>query len=264
MAAVALTCALSAPSVLAAEVEYPSFDGFYHNQHFPDWGTLDTPFLRLGGGALYNDATYRPLSEGRPSPRLLSEQLFDQPPSSRPLSSLRNATALMVFFGQQLFAEIHNGLLPGCPVEYFNIPVPRCDKHFDAQCTGKAEIPFQRSRYVATSGQGPSVPRAQLNQNSAWIDGGSIYGDTKTWTDQLRSRSGGRLKARDAGGRFPALNKAGLPFVNVPPPTDNPGPGIIRHPKTRNVNGFMSQSRCRCPPRVTFGSSLSVPRRSLG
>jgi hypothetical protein len=37
------------------------------------------------------------------------------------------------------------------------------------------------------------------------------------------------------------LNSAGLPFTNVPPPTDNPGPGMIHHPKTRDVHEFMSQ-----------------------
>jgi len=30
----------------AATPEYASFDGFYHNEHFPDWGALGQPGSR--------------------------------------------------------------------------------------------------------------------------------------------------------------------------------------------------------------------------
>jgi len=221
--------------------EYPSFDGFYHNMHYPDWGSIETPFLRMGGGVLYSDASYEMLTAGRPNPRVLSNALFATPPSTASLPSLRNVSALAVFFGQQVFAEMHNGLQQGCPVEYVNIDIPKCDPVFDPQCTGTQHMPFSRSRYVSTSGQGPSAPRQQLNENSAWLDGGSIYGNGKTWTDKLRAESGGLLKSMPGSPLFPSLNDVGLPFVNVPPPTDNPGPGRIRHPKTRSVDTFLRQ-----------------------
>lgn len=163
----------------------------------------------MGGGTSYSDRSYGLQSAGRPNPRVLSTTLFTQESSRDSLPSLRNSTALMVFYGQQVFAELHDGLHAGCPVEYSNIAVPRCDPHFDPKCSGKVAIPFTRTRYMTASGQGPSGPRQQLSENSAWIDGGSIYGNGKAWADALRSRQGGKLRARDAAGRFPAVSRPG-------------------------------------------------------
>lgn len=173
----------------------------------------ESPFLRKGGGVLYRDKTYQPLTEGRPNPRQLSQELFASSPSRRPLTSLRGRSALVTYFGQQMFSELHDGLHPGCPIEYFNIPIPKCDPQFDPHCTGTAQMPMTRTKYLATSGQGPSSPRAQLSESSAWIDGGSIYGNGKTWADGLRERKGGRLKARDKGGLYPAVRHRQNPSI---------------------------------------------------
>lgn len=189
--------------------EYSSFDGYYNNPHYPDWGSIDSPFLRLGGGIMYRDKTYQPLTAGRPNPRTLSQQLFSSPPSLQARSSLTGRTALVAYYGQQVFAELHGGVQAGCPIEYFNIPIPECDATFDPHCTGVESMPMARSRYLATSGQGPSIPRVQLADSSPWIDGGTIYGNGKTWADALRERQGGRLKSRDENGWFPAVRNKG-------------------------------------------------------
>jgi hypothetical protein len=262
LALLLLLLALCAPSLSSvAGQEYASFDGFYHNQHVPEWGAIgereqggreaeaahgtaswtsvrerhaltvarfprfsfslsisphwlaspfpsETPFLRMGGSTWYADKTYEPMSAGRPSARLLSNELFTTPPSQESLLSTQGRTALLAFYGQQLYTELHDGRHAGCPVEYFNIAIPKCDATFDPLCTGKAEMPFTRTKYLATSGQGPSTPRAQLSENSAWLDGGSIYGNGKTWSDQLRTRAGGLLNSKNEDGKFPAVSGA--------------------------------------------------------
>ena len=112
-----------------------------------------------------------------------------------------------------------------------NIPVPKGDPVFDPAATGKVLLPFQRGPWDKDSGQSPSNPRTQvlitdsyqyevtsslfmgtaasLSQNAlmcekeiphmqvnmvtAWIDGSSIYGPSTSWSDSLRSFTGGLL-----------------------------------------------------------------------
>ncbi|XP_075883262.1 dual oxidase 1 [Nelusetta ayraudi] len=74
-----------------------------------------------------------------------------------------------------------------------NIPVPKGDPVFDPLATGKVLLPFQRGLSDKVSGQSPSNPRIQVNLVTSWIDGSSIYGPSTSWSDSLRSFSGGRL-----------------------------------------------------------------------
>nr|XP_020479336.1 dual oxidase 1-like isoform X2 [Monopterus albus]XP_020479344.1 dual oxidase 1-like isoform X2 [Monopterus albus] len=74
-----------------------------------------------------------------------------------------------------------------------NIPVPKGDPVFDPTATGKVLLPFQRGPWDKESGQSPSNPRTQVNLVTAWIDGSSIYGPSTSWSDALRSFSGGLL-----------------------------------------------------------------------
>ncbi len=39
--------------------------------------------------------------------------------------------------GQQVVEEVLDSQRQGCPIEYFNIDIPRCDELFDPQCTGE-------------------------------------------------------------------------------------------------------------------------------
>uniref|UniRef100_UPI0037E74494 dual oxidase 1 n=1 Tax=Semicossyphus pulcher TaxID=241346 RepID=UPI0037E74494 len=82
---------------------------------------------------------------------------------------------------------------PGCPPEFMNIPVPKGDPVFDPSATGKVLLPFQRRLWDKDSGQSPGNPRIQVNMVTAWIDGSSIYGPSTSWSDSLRSFSGGLL-----------------------------------------------------------------------
>lgn len=159
----------------------------------------------MGGGAVYRDNTYQPVTSGRPNPRVLSNTIFASESRATNDASQRNLTALAVFVGMHAFMEVANGLRAGCPAEHLHIPVPKCDAQFDPECSGRAVIPFSRTRYAVQSGQGPSVPRSQLTESTAWIDGSSVYGNGKTWSDLLRAAKGGKMKARDEQGLLPAV-----------------------------------------------------------
>lgn len=118
--------------------------------------------------------------------------------------------------GYHVAFEVSESRTPGCPPEFMNIPVPKGDPVFDTLATGKVMLPFQRGLSDKVSGQSPSNPRIQVkwccvkrcdcselasclmqplqvNLVTSWIDGSSIYGPSTSWSDSLRSFSGGRL-----------------------------------------------------------------------
>ncbi|KAG8012730.1 Dual oxidase 1 [Nibea albiflora] len=141
--------------------------------------------------AHYWDGVYQPVQEPLlPNPRRLSN-LLARGPSGLP--STRNQTVLSLFFGYHVAFEIFDSRTPGCPPEFMNIPVPKGDPIFDPTATGKVLLPFQRGPWDKESGQSPSNPRTQVNLVTAWIDGSSIYGPSTSWSDSLRSFSGGLL-----------------------------------------------------------------------
>ncbi|KAG8440375.1 hypothetical protein GDO86_006217 [Hymenochirus boettgeri] len=125
-----------------------------------------------------------------PNPRQISNVAMK---GDSGLSSQRNRTVLGVFFGYHVFSEIFSTEKPGCPPEYLNIVVPKGDSTFDPNSTGKIVLPFQRSQWCKHSGNSPNNPRFQINSVTGWIDGSSVYGPSHSWSDALRSFSGGKL-----------------------------------------------------------------------
>uniref|UniRef100_A0A3B3DLN3 NAD(P)H oxidase (H2O2-forming) n=1 Tax=Oryzias melastigma TaxID=30732 RepID=A0A3B3DLN3_ORYME len=167
--------------------EVPRFDGWYNSLGNPRRGSV----VRLVP-AQYWDGVYQPVLEPlQPNPRRLSRLLAEGPSG---LPSTRNQTVLFLFFGYHVAFEILDLRSSGCPPEFMNIPVPQGDPVFDPNATGKVQLPFRRGEWDEVSGQSPSNPRIQqVNSVTAWIDGSSIYGPSSSWSDLLRSFSGGRL-----------------------------------------------------------------------
>ncbi|XP_030587776.1 dual oxidase 1 [Archocentrus centrarchus] len=172
--------------------EVPRFDGWYNSLGYPRRGAVGSHLMRLVP-AHYWDGVYQPLQEPLlPNPRRLSRLLTGGPSG---LPSTRNQTVLALFFGYHVAFEIFDSRTPGCPPEFMNIPVPKGDPFFDLTASGTVLLPFQRGPWEKESGQSPSNPRTQVNLVTAWIDGSSIYGPSTSWSDSLRSFSGGFLSS---------------------------------------------------------------------
>ena len=58
--------------------------------------------------------------------------------------------------------EIVDAQRPGCPIEYFNIPVPKGHTNFDPEAKGDMEMTFKRTRYDQRTGYSPNNPRQQV------------------------------------------------------------------------------------------------------
>uniref|UniRef100_A0A3Q1IJ15 NAD(P)H oxidase (H2O2-forming) n=1 Tax=Anabas testudineus TaxID=64144 RepID=A0A3Q1IJ15_ANATE len=189
-------CALRLPGFLSnlcllLSWEVPRFDGWYNSLGYPRRGAVAGSHLMRLLPARYWDGVYQPVREPLlPNPRRLSSAMAKGPSG---LPSTRNQTVLSLFFGYHVAFEIFDSRTPGCPPEFMNILVPKGDPVFDPTSTGNVLLPFQRGPWDKESGQSPSNPRTQVNLVTAWIDGSSIYGPSTSWSDSLRSFSGGLL-----------------------------------------------------------------------
>ncbi|XP_041652010.1 dual oxidase 1 [Cheilinus undulatus] len=189
-AAVVLALSVSQHSRGEITCEVPRFDGWYNSLGNPKRGAVGSPLVRLLP-AQYSDGVYEAVHEPQlPNPRTLSRKLSAGPSG---LPSTRNLTVLSLFFGYHVAFEVFDSRAPGCPPEFMNIPVPKGDPIFDPASRGKVLLPFQRGSWDKESGQSPGNPRRQVNLVTAWIDGSSIYGPSTSWSDSLRSFSGGLL-----------------------------------------------------------------------
>ncbi|OXA56851.1 Dual oxidase 2 [Folsomia candida] len=227
--------------------EFQTYDGFFNNPFKVDLGAVGKV------PPVYKDGTYEPVEGERINPFKASKLMERKPGCTQhdPLSSSgpegcgskTGKTAFLVYFGQQVVEELLDAQRPGCPPEYFNVPIPP-DHEFSSEKneSGKSEMPFLRSRWSQNSGHSPGNPRQQLNEITPWIDGGLIYGTAKGWADVLRTNPDGTLVPHgllasvDNKGYFPAINKLRLPLANPPPPAHHSV--WTKQHETANVNRF--------------------------
>ncbi|XP_036699443.1 dual oxidase 2 isoform X5 [Balaenoptera musculus] len=172
--------------------EVQRYDGWFNNLRHHERGAAGSRLRRLVP-ANYADGVYQALGEPLlPNPRRLSNTTM-RGAAGRP--SGRNRTVLGVFFGYHVLSDLVSVEKPGCPAEFLNIHIPPGDPVFDRDQSGDVVLPFQRSRWDPETGQSPSNPRDLTNEVTGWLDGSAIYGSSHSWSDELRSFSGGRLES---------------------------------------------------------------------
>ncbi|XP_069480814.1 dual oxidase 2-like isoform X2 [Ambystoma mexicanum] len=195
--------------------EVQRYDGWFNNLAYHSRGAAGSQFLRLVP-AHYADGVGQALEEPLvPNPRVLSD-VVAKGISGHPSS--HNQTVLSVFFGYHVFSEVLGADKVGCPAEFLNIRIPRGDKVFDPESTGHVVLPLQRSQWSPETGRNTNNPRAQVNAVTAWLDGSTIYGCSNSWSDALRSFSGGQLQS-GSDPFLPKETRGNLLMWNAPDPS---------------------------------------------
>lgn len=167
-----------------ARAENRTFDGTGNNLTQPAWGSAGAMFIRKAPNA-YADGVSAMSGATRPNPREVSNAIVQQPAS---ILNSRGLTDWVWQWGQFLDHEFT--LTPAAePAEPAFIPVPLGDPVF-----AFPTIPFHRSNYHPATGTGPGNPRAQVNVNTAWIDGSMIYGSSDALAAALRDPASGKMQ----------------------------------------------------------------------
>src|SRR5207249_1687088 len=133
-------------AVPPADGGYRTFDGTSNNLEHPWWGSAGSHLLRGSGGAHYADGISAIGGSGRPSPRAVSNALFDQ---RIPVYSSIGLSDYIWTWGQ--FLDHDFGLNPGL-AESAPIQVPQDDPFFDPAGTGTETMPFHRSVFDPLTG----------------------------------------------------------------------------------------------------------------
>jgi peroxidase len=177
-----------AVGVTAHAQQYRSIDGTGNNVAHPHWGATEDHLVRGPSGAHYADGVSAMGGTNRPSPRQVSNALFQQD------LSIPNTHAISDFiwtWGQ--FLDHDFSLTEGAN-EPMPVTVPLCDEYMDPYCTGTQVMPFKRSVYDASTGTSTSNPRQQFNEITGYLDGSNVYGSDPARAAWLRTFQGGRLK----------------------------------------------------------------------
>lgn len=158
--------------------------------------------LRRIVSSAYTNGITSLAGEDRPNPRLISNLVSS---GSVLIPNPFNASDMFWQWGQ--FIDHSIDLTENRdPEEPANIAVPIGDPWFDPLSTGTVEIIFNRSNHDFNTGY-PGVPREQVNQITAYLDGSSIYGSDEETTLELRELDGsGKLKT-SSGNLLPIDNE---------------------------------------------------------
>lgn len=172
--------------------EYRSFDGTGNNLLDSEQGSSDEQLIRLAA-VEYGDGISTPAGDDRPSARQISNEIAAQ---NGPEPNSRGLSDMVWLWGQFLDHDISISEAAE-PEEGFDIRVPSGDHLFDPQFTGDKEITLNRTVFDASTGDSVSNPREQVNEISAYIDGGMVYGSDVERAYELRSFEGGQLRVSD-------------------------------------------------------------------
>lgn len=190
------------PGAIAVD-DYRSLDGSGNNPDAPRMGSTGMSLMRVAAPQ-YDDGIGEPMP--RPNPRAVSNAVFAQP---RPRPSRAGVSDLFWMWGQFLDHDL-SLTSSGEPAEPMPIPVPAGDPYFDPDGFGDQVIPFFRSAYAHETGGDTGLPRAQVNELSAWIDASQVYGVGRRRAQALR-RLDGSGALRTSPGHMLPFNADGFP-----------------------------------------------------
>ena len=131
-----------------------SLDGRGNNVAHATWGSAGVDLMRYAPTA-YGDSFSSPAGSNRPSARLVSNVVCDEPadaPNNRQLSDW--------IYGWGQFVD-HDLDLTGTGDVAFDIQVPAGDPYFDPESTGTEVIYLNRSLYDAATGTGTANVQQQ-------------------------------------------------------------------------------------------------------
>lgn len=132
----------------------------------------------------YSDGRSAPAGADRPSAREVSNAV-----SAAQANTPNSAGASDLFWVWGQFLD-HDLDLVETGSESMPIAVPAGDAIFDPSGTGTATLPFKRSTGVVNA----DGRLQQVNEITALIDAGNVYGSDASTTDYLRSHEGGKLR----------------------------------------------------------------------
>ena len=166
--------------------EVRPIDGVGNNVSNPEWGSSKSQLQRFAG-ARYSDGVSSMAGADRPSPRMVSNMVADQPALTE---SRRGLSDMTWCWGQFLDHDV--SLVGPTHDEFIPIMV-------DGDDMMAPMIPVMRSEFDASTGTSGENPRQQVNTTTAFIDGSMVYGNGDERAEALRSHEGGRLKMREGG-----------------------------------------------------------------
>ena len=202
--------------LLAAHIEFRSFDGTGNNETNDDWGAANTQLVRLttveygdGNAGDFPALAERFHADGVTTinPREVSNILFAQDTS---VLNDRGLTSFVFQWGQFLD---HDMDLTEDPVPVGVVTVPGEDISFGVPANDpvfpiNTFIPQLRSRFEFDD-EGVAQ---QINQITSYVDGSNVYGSSEERAEALRSHFGGFLLTSDGTTNLTDGSGQFLPF----------------------------------------------------
>ena len=207
-----------ADSEFTEDREVRNFTGSGNNTEYADWGASFIALQRFTP-VNYGDGISTLAGEGRPSPRIVSNQVSAQAegesiPNSFGTSDFLWQWGQFIDHDLDLTDGVEDG---GVNARANDILIPAGDPFFDPQGTGQVVISFNRARFISGTGTDQSNPRQQENEITAWIDASHVYGahcdsfilcQTGMVSRSRRGRCAARSGSSFAGCRHPSHGDA--------------------------------------------------------
>lgn len=203
--------------VSSMDNRYRSYNGSNNNQQKTYWGKAGIHLLRDAPVAYADNVSEMAervrskTGENIPNPRdvsnLLCQRLKTSTNHEHNLGQRSNLSDFIWIWSQFLEHELFFSEAAS-PLESYDIHVMQGDPVFE----WGGMIPFNRSTYDSQSGTGVNNPRQQLNNQTAFLDGSSLYGTDTLRAAALRRFDGtGRLKSTESPmGELLSYNLAGF------------------------------------------------------